>query len=99
MCCFTAIEIPGKVKDKIYGSFGGIIKKDLFNGSIVEKENLHMTLKFFGEIREEKANELKKRLGKIKFRKISFKIGKAGFFEGNFPRVFWIGMESKEVGD
>jgi len=69
-----------------------------FTGKMTELENLHLTLKFLGEIGEEKLEEIRKKLREIKFNAFELKLGIAGTFSvrGN-PRIVWIKAEGKEI--
>lgn len=74
------------------------IKKVKFTGKLTELGNLHLTLKFLGEINENKLEEVRKRIRGIKMEKIDAKLGKVGIFSirGN-PRIVWIKLEGKGI--
>jgi RNA 2',3'-cyclic 3'-phosphodiesterase len=90
---FIAIEIPEEIKEEIIQ-----IQKQLpeFKGKLTEIENLHVTLKFLGEIEEEKIEEIKKRLREIKFKGFESKIDKIGFFDNSDRGVIWIHVANCE---
>lgn len=69
-----------------------------FTGKLTELENLHLTLKFLGEISLDKVEEVKKRLGEIKFDSFEVKLSKMGVFSkfGN-PKIVWIKIDGKEI--
>lgn len=96
---FLAIKIPEEISEKIYDF---IIKNVSRIEGIkpVEKENLHITLKFFGEIREEEINrisiKIKEGLKNSKPFKVNIK-GIGVFPEPDNPRVIWIGTISDEI--
>ena len=87
MRCFIAIDIPKEVKDEI-----AKIQKLLpeFEGKLTEKENLHLTLKFLGEVSPEEIEKVKERLGKIKLKRFSASLGGLGIFSESFVRIVWI---------
>ncbi|MBU2522744.1 MAG: RNA 2',3'-cyclic phosphodiesterase [Nanoarchaeota archaeon] len=89
--CFIAIAFPEEIKKEIIK-----IQKQLpeFKGKLTEKENLHLTLKFFGEISDEKLIEVKKTLKKFKFKKFRAKLGDLGLFCESFIRILWIKLEN-----
>lgn len=91
MRCFIAIDLPGQIRDEIER-----IQKQLpeFQGKITERENLHLTLKFLGEIPDEKVKEVKNILKKLKFKKFKAKIGTVGLFSESFIRILWIQLEN-----
>src|SRR3989344_2398780 len=51
-----------------------------FIGKFTELENLHLTLKFLGEIDEDRIVEVKKRLGEIKLKEFEGKLHSLGTF-------------------
>ena len=75
-----------------------LLGKRIFTGKMTELENLHLTLKFLGEIVNDKLERVKKRLEKIKFREFEAKFGEMGIFNsyGN-PRIVWIKINGKEI--
>ncbi len=98
MRVFLAIEIDEKLLDKI-----DEVQKQFAECEApvkyVETENLHCTLKFFGEIDENKLNDIIDAIeSKIKNHepfKISIK--KTGVFPNErYIRVLWLGMEDIE---
>ena len=91
MRCFIAIDLPEEIKKEI-----AKIQKQLpdFKGKLTEKDNLHLTLKFLGEISDEQVNNIKEKLEKIKFNKFKAKLGGAGIFSENFIRIVWLELEN-----
>ncbi len=64
---------------------------------LVERENLHFTIKFLGELPEGVVREVDSRLRQIKFRQINVTILGVGAFPSlSYPRVVWAGVEDKE---
>ena len=86
---FIAVEIPEKIKEEILK-----IQKQLlrFNGKLTERENFHLTLKFIGEISEEKIEKIKEKLREIKFKPFEAVLGKIGFFEKGERGIIWINL-------
>ena len=56
MRAFVAISIPEEIKNRISEIQNQIPK---FNGKLTEKENLHLTLKFLGEISQDLLENVK----------------------------------------
>jgi len=75
-----------------------LVGKKKFTGKLVELENLHLTLKFLGEIDDKILEKVKKKLGEIKFKEMELKLGEIGTFshQGN-PKIVWIKIEGKEI--
>ncbi len=87
MRCFISIEIPDKIKKQIIQIQN---KLPSFKGKITESENLHLTLKFLGEVNEDKINEIRKKLSEIKFKKFEVETDSMGVFSENFIRIIWL---------
>ena len=87
---FICIDFPSEVVKEI-ARVQELIGKKKFTGKLTELENLHLTLKFLGEVNEEKLNEIKKRLSKVKMGEFEAKLGEVGIFSyHNKPRIVWI---------
>lgn len=96
MRCFLAIELPEKIKDELL-KIQEQIKDNNIKMKLVEKENLHLTLKFFGELNDYQVNKIKESLKQIKFKKFKANLGILGVFPSlNFIRVAWISLEPSE---
>jgi len=98
MRTFIAIELSDHVKKKIEQLQAPLKKTNTFV-SWVKPENIHITLKFLGEVPENKINEVFSATGKAlegakKFT-MSLK-GLGAFPDVRRPRVIWIGSGSGE---
>ncbi|MFC1567071.1 RNA 2',3'-cyclic phosphodiesterase [bacterium] len=98
MRAFIAIELSDDLKEKIFKLQNKL--RDALDGKIkwVEKENFHLTLKFLGDIKQDKLDELfekiKKPISKIESFKIELK--NIGFFPNKkFAKVIWIGVSEQ----
>ncbi|MEK6852568.1 MAG: RNA 2',3'-cyclic phosphodiesterase [Nanoarchaeota archaeon] len=94
MRCFIAIDLPEDVKEKLVNLQNHL--KDLEDVKIkfVEKGNLHLTLKFLGEISDVEINRIKEKLKQLDFNKLRCEIGSVGVFPSpNYIRVVWISLE------
>ena len=57
----------------------------------------HITLKFLGEVSEDKISLIKERLNKIEFKPFSLILDKIGVFPTeNYIRIIWIGVKPQE---
>lgn len=88
MRTFIAIDIPENIKKEIVKIQN---KLPEFKGKKTEYENLHLTLKFLGELNEEKLKEIKKRLRQIKLNSFGAEIDSIGMFS---DRIVWIGIKN-----
>lgn len=93
MRIFIALDLPEEVKKEIIR-----IQELLpeFKGKKVEQENLHLTLKFLGEVSEETLNQIKERLSKIKLNKLHVRLGEIGVFTPKSVKIVWIKLLNTE---
>ncbi len=90
MRVFIAYDLPENVRKKLYDA------APKFNGiKYVDYRNMHLTIKFLGEVSDSTVNEYKKRLDSLVLKKIKASFGKVGFFPSDdFIRVIWIGIKA-----
>lgn len=96
MRSFIAVDVSKELLPKIVE-----VQTQITEGKIkfVEPENLHFTLKFLGEITDEKAHDVIKKLKEIcaAFSPFPIHIKDIGAFPSfNYMKVIWIGVESEE---
>lgn len=94
MRCFLAIEIEKEAKKELMK-----IQKQLPDAKmkLVGEENIHLTLKFLGEVEDFKINKIRETLKQIKFGKFKANLGNTGIFPSpNFIRVVWVSLEPSE---
>ncbi len=93
MRTFISIDIPEKIRLEIIK-----IQSQLpdFFGKKTEQENLHLTLKFLGEISEEKIEKIKEKLREIEFNKLDCEVNEIGVFSENFIRIVWLHLSNCE---
>ncbi len=94
MRTFIAVEIPDNQKNIIWNSIQEFKKLGL-PVKWVEFANLHITLKFIGEIDEKKLDRILTTLSSVSIRIKPFtvQLENAGCFPGiRNPRVLWIGV-------
>ncbi len=95
---FVACDIPELVKDEI-DRFAGFLKKHGVDVKWTRKENLHLTLKFFGNISSERVEEIKKSLTSLKTGIKPFSVhfsGVGAFPDIHKPSIIWIGVDKGE---
>ncbi len=93
MRCFISIDIPKEIQQQIEK-----IQEELpeFSGKTTETENLHLTLKFLGEIEENTLNKIKEKLKGILFKKFESEIDSMGVFSEKFIRIIWLHLSGVE---
>jgi len=101
MRCFIALDFTRDFRDEIervqkeleklnQGSATPIIK-------LTERENLHLTLKFLGEIDNEKVGEVRKKLREVKTGDFSCYLGNLGVFTPTQIKIVWAHIIGKEI--
>lgn len=96
MRLFIGIEIPDEIKDRI-GEVSCKLQSKVREARVVSPANLHITLKFLGEVPEEEVPHITGILSDILKDYVPFRAEVKG--AGVFPdeknvRVFWIGADS-----
>ena len=61
-----------------------------FIGRLTSSENLHLTLKFLGEIEEDAINDVKKRLPSITHPPFELTLKDVGVFSQKFIKIIWV---------
>ncbi|MGB2768879.1 MAG: RNA 2',3'-cyclic phosphodiesterase [Candidatus Zixiibacteriota bacterium] len=96
MRTFIAVELPEKIKSEIEQLQAPFKKTDTFV-SWVKPKNIHVTLKFLGEVPEERMNEVFSATEKALegTRKFTMSLRGTGAFPNpRRPRVIWVGAGS-----
>ena len=96
---FLAIKIPPTEK---FNTLYQNLRFDLKNEKIkwVDSNNLHLTLKFFGETEEVKIEEISLFIDNIvsNTASFSFEISKLGIFGSNYqPKIIWLGINNNKA--
>ena len=88
MRCFIGIDLPivaikeiQKIQKKL---------KPNFTGRLTSSENLHLTLKFLGEIEESVINDVRKILFSIKHPPFEITLKELGVFSQKFIKIIWV---------
>jgi len=95
MRLFIAIGLSKEAKDHLFA-----LPHKIEGAKIrwTAKKNLHLTLKFFGEVDEKQLDLIKDKLSSIKFKKFRAKLGDLGAFPNTTnARVVWVGMKPEDV--
>lgn len=92
MRLFVAVPVPEDLRRKV-AALGQEMMQDGI--SLVRAENMHLTLRFIGEIQPEELDKLKERLGAVRFRRFACSLHGVGVFPSeDYIRVVWAGCES-----
>lgn len=93
-----AIDVPDRVLDSLV-AFQAELAATGADLKLVERENLHFTIKFLGEITEAQAAEAGSRLGKLALNRGAVEVRGAGAFPNiGRPRVVWAGVSREHEG-
>ena len=86
---FTALELPDPLRQQL-----GRLSVPLPGAKWVEPENLHLTLRFAGDIDGRKARDFADELSQISVPVFSIRLAGLGAFGGNDPHTIWAGVEA-----
>lgn len=96
---FIAIEIPGEIQEQI-AALQTRLKHFSTGISWVKSRNIHLTLKFLGDIPTNQVEAVTRavaRAGEL-VAPVSIRIQGTGFFPGSkHPKVIWVGCQSSEA--
>ncbi|MDD5191818.1 MAG: RNA 2',3'-cyclic phosphodiesterase [Candidatus Nanoarchaeia archaeon] len=95
--CFIAIDLSREAINSIKEIQKLLKKQSLFNGKFTEPENLHLTLKFLGEISDDKIKEVKKKLQEVSFEEFEAGLGEVGVFSKKFIKIIWIKLKGNGI--
>ena len=94
---FIAINFPQEIIKEI-ARIQSSLSSIKFIGKTTEIENLHLTLKFLGEITLQQREEVKSRLSKINLPSFQTEIGSLGIFtHKKSPKILWIKINSLQL--
>lgn len=88
---FTAIEIPPLIRQHL-----ALMRGPLAGARWIEADDMHITLRFVGDIDGRAAEEFSDMLAGVHARPFSITIKGVGAFGGRDPRVLWAGVEAGE---
>jgi len=86
---FTGIEIPAEQREQL-----ARLRQPLPGLRWIEPENLHITLRFAGDIDKAQATEFADYLAGINVDAFEIRLQGLGVFGGNDPRSIWVGIEA-----
>lgn len=91
---FAAFDIPDEVAERV-----GPLLRGVPGAKWRPRENLHVTLRFYGEISEIAADDLDAALGEAALKHAAFEVRLkgAGFFGREEPHALWLGLAQNEA--
>lgn len=101
--CFVAIEIPSTIQDKL-AQIQDELRKRIRHASWVNPKNIHVTLKFLGEVEHTQLGTIEAAIQKVAMGHFPFtmRVGGIGAFPNlKRPRVVWCGVKdgSAEISE
>ncbi len=96
MRLFTGIELPENIREYLYE-----IEREIGNEFAkikwVSKKQIHVTLKFFGDVEEDKLKLVKEALSNVRFKKFRISLGNIGWYPNeDRVNVLYIGVENEK---
>ena len=85
---FVGIEFPPELKLRL-----SLLCTGVAGAKWVDPGNLHLTLRFIGEIDEGLAVDVDEALSQLKARRFILQLAGTGVFGGNRPHALWVGVE------
>lgn len=96
MRCFLSIDLPKEVQKEL-SSLQKQIQDSEVKTTLVDPSIVHLTLKFLGEITENRIEKVISSLKELKFKKFKAKLERVGVFPTpHFIRVVWVGMGPRD---
>lgn len=89
MRLFTALEIPEMLRTRL-----SLLRAPLNGAKWVDAENMHITLRFAGDIDGRTADDFADLLAEVSGGPFQVSIAGAGAFGGRDPRVLWAGVQA-----
>ncbi|PYP84157.1 MAG: RNA 2',3'-cyclic phosphodiesterase [Candidatus Angelobacter sp. Gp1-AA117] len=97
MRIFVALDIPEEIRTRL-GEYIERVRHLAPDAPWVKPESLHVTLKFIGEAKDARVEEVKNVLKQIKAQPFDVTFPDVGFFPNhNSGRVFWAGVDGGEA--
>jgi 2'-5' RNA ligase len=84
---FVAVELPETVRDRLLTLEGGVP-----GARWVNEDQMHLTLRFIGEVDDNVANDVDDALSGIRAPGFELELSGVGEFGGKNPRALWAGV-------
>jgi RNA 2',3'-cyclic 3'-phosphodiesterase len=85
---FVGIEFPPELKLRL-----SLLCSGVPGARWIDPGNFHLTLRFIGEITEDRAADVDESLARLKARRFTLQLAGAGVFGGNRPHTLWVGVD------
>lgn len=88
---FAALPLPEDICEILKS-----MQKGLDGAKWRHKENLHLTLKFYGDVQDATARDLDAALANISLSRLSLRLSNVGQFGGYEPHTLWTGVSESQ---
>jgi RNA 2',3'-cyclic 3'-phosphodiesterase len=85
---FVGIGFPPELKLRL-----SLLCSGISGAKWVDPGNFHLTLRFIGEIAEDRASDVDDALVRLRARCFALQLARTGVFGGDKPRSLWVGVE------
>jgi 2'-5' RNA ligase len=92
MRLFVALALPNSVADELL-----MMQEGVPGARWSDRENLHLTLRFIGDVGGSDANAIDDALSSIRASKFTLQLKGAGAFGSKIPRALWAGITPNEA--
>jgi 2'-5' RNA ligase len=89
---FVALALPDRVAQGLL-----MIQSGVPGARWMDREQLHLTLRFIGEVDERDANAIDDALSAITAKRFTLELKGVGEFGGKHPRALWAGVAANET--
>ena len=97
MRVFIAIDLPGEIRSRL-ASMQSDLRSTASGARWVAAEFAHLTLRFIGEISEQRREDIDTALAGLTWIPFPVSVKGVGFFPGTrSPRVFWAGLHASTM--
>jgi RNA 2',3'-cyclic 3'-phosphodiesterase len=93
--CFVSIDLPNEIKDISKNIQNELKNRNLVDAAYTSQNNLHLTLKFLGEIDNSTLKIVMDKLKKVNFDKFNINLGETGVFSEDVIRIIWLSLEDE----
>jgi 2'-5' RNA ligase len=94
MRLFVAIEIDPGIRERIH-EFVSSLRSKISGARWVRPEGLHITLKFLGNVADERREQIENALRSVRGREVTLSLKQLGVFPNpRSARVLWVGIEA-----
>jgi len=95
---FVAIEMPEQVQQEIETIQRHLRAQSLFYGKFIRPDQVHLTLKFIGEVADKNIHNIEQSLKSVTFKKIVCQLGSLDVFERRgFINIIFINLFCTEL--